>query len=525
MGKARKYKPFSKEDADAYAGKGGLSNFFPVVPKKKKRGRPAKNAKKRGRPPRNNKSPPTPPPHLRKSPPEIAAANNDGNDGVGPVEEDGEEEEDDDVDNEDAGAPKKKRSRINWGAPPHRAKMETAINDWFQKTGDAVDSNGEAIEDAKIFAGLVDIPYNTLYKYIQPNEVTRRILGNGDRGPPKLLDPGDVQFIGETLARADRCNDGASRKEGTDLVMTAAPNISREQARRQLSRRVIPESHAAGILKGKVRKIQATTSDRIAISLPQQYRWHIAVDNEYKFLRETNIGLCKKSGKTFGEVMAHFIIGLDEMCIMSDSHGDCYVIAASDKKKHEKLLQDSRGSITIVRTGTCAGTTGPTIFLLKGTNRRSEFTDEFLVKHGLAPGSTIIMTENAYMTDEAWLEVSKAIVKGYRSLPYVKENPDWYMLELLDGFKSHENVLAANELRVKALINSLKEESHTSHVCQGYDQHVARADKKNVAESLYDQRKIQQQQTATAKIDQYALVLTGIRIVRQCKPETWTCQC
>jgi hypothetical protein len=53
-------------------------------------------------------------------------------------------------------------------------------------------------------------------------------------------------------------------------------------------------------------------------------------------LRETNIGLCKKSGKTFGEVMAHFIIGLDEMCIMSDAHGDCYVIAASDKKKHER---------------------------------------------------------------------------------------------------------------------------------------------------------------------------------------------
>jgi len=80
----------SKEDADAYAGKGGLNNFFSVVPKKKKRGRPAKNAKKRGRPPRNNKLPPTPPPHLRKSPPEIAAANNDGNnDGIGPVEEAG----------------------------------------------------------------------------------------------------------------------------------------------------------------------------------------------------------------------------------------------------------------------------------------------------------------------------------------------------------------------------------------------------------------------------------------------------
>ena len=94
--------------------------------------------------------------------------------------------------------------------------METAINDWFQKTGDAVDSNGEAIEDASVFAGLVGIPYHTLYKYIHPEEGKRRILGNGERGRQKLLDNDDVQFLGETLARLDRCNDGASKKEGTE---------------------------------------------------------------------------------------------------------------------------------------------------------------------------------------------------------------------------------------------------------------------------------------------------------------------
>ena len=32
---------------------------------------------------------------------------------------------------------------------------------------------------------------------------------------------------------------------------------------------------------------------------------------------------------------------------------------------------------------------------------------------------------------------------------------------------------------------------------------------------------MQQQQTAKAIIDQYALVLIGIRIVKQCKKETW----
>jgi hypothetical protein len=64
----------------------------------------------------------------------------------------------------------------------------------------------------------------------------------------------------------------------------------------------------------------------------------------------------------------------------------------------------------------------------------------------MAIGSTIVMTENAYMTDDAWAGVSKSIVKGYHSMPFVADNSDWSMVELLDGFKSHENVLSANEL-------------------------------------------------------------------------------
>eukprot|EP00957_Ditylum_brightwellii_P156034 11876390-Ditylum_brightwellii.AAC.1 len=91
--------------------------------------------------------------------------------------------------------------------------MEKAINDWFKKEGDAVDSNGENIEDMKIYASLVGIPFPSLYKYIHPNEEKRHILGNGERGRRKLLKLEDVQFLGETLCRLDRCNDGASKKE------------------------------------------------------------------------------------------------------------------------------------------------------------------------------------------------------------------------------------------------------------------------------------------------------------------------
>lgn len=71
------------------------------------------------------------------------------------------------------------------------------------------------------------------------------------------------------------------------------------------------------------------------------------------------------------------------------------------------------------------------------------------------------------MINEAWLEAFKVIVKGYRHLPYVKDNEPWFVLELLDGFTSHKNVLEAHTLRVVNNIRFLKEESNTSHANQG----------------------------------------------------------
>jgi hypothetical protein len=131
------------------------------------------------------------------------------------------------------------------------------------------------------------------------------------------------------------------------------------------------------------------------------------------------------------------------------------------------------------------------------------------------------MTENAYMTDDAWLQVPKEIVKGYCLLPYIKENPQWYVYKLLDGFKLHKNVLKAHELCSDALIISLKEESNSSHVNQSYNQLVAKNNKKNAAKSLYDQRKAKKFATGKTNITQYNLIHTAMRIVRATKPESW----
>jgi hypothetical protein len=198
------------------------------------------------------------------------------------------------------------------------------------------------------------------------------------------------------------------------------------------------------------------------------------------------------------------------------------VFAAANEKKQEKLLHDCCYSITVMHTGTASGPTGPNNFLLKGMNCCNNFNNEyFLLRYGMATGSIILMTESAYMTDAAWLGVSKAIVQGYHQLLFMKENENWFIAKLLDGFKSHKNVLQAHKICADQLIISLKEESNSSHVNQGYNQLTAKNSKKNAAESLYDKRRVRKWQTGKSHIDQYNLVLTAMRTVRATTESTW----
>jgi hypothetical protein len=248
--------------------------------------------------------------------------------------------------------------------------MHKAIQNWFNIGEDRLDDNGECINNHAIYAHRVGIPCNTFYKYIHPDEKKHLLLGDGSHGKTKLLTDNKVKFAGAILAHQDHANDGLSRKETKDVIMDLNTNLSQSQASKLLLRRVLPESAKAVVLKATTQKVQATISDCTNISLGQQFCWHCIVDEEYNLLRTSNTGLCKQSGKTFGEVIGHFIVGLNEMCLMSDVHGDLRLFGSADKKKHEKLLQDLCMSITVVRMGTVAGDTGPTIFLLKGTKKR-----------------------------------------------------------------------------------------------------------------------------------------------------------
>ena len=59
----------------------------------------------------------------------------------------------------------------------------------------------------------------------------------------------------------------------------------------------------------------------------------------------------------------------------------------------------------------------------------------------------------------------------------VVDNPQWWMVEIMDGFGAHTIPYAANKLRTENKILSIKEEGDSSSINQAYDKYVAKSDK------------------------------------------------
>ena len=125
-----------------------------------------------------------------------------------------------------------------------------------------------------------------------------------------------------------------------EVVQEINPELSRAQASYQVRANILPKNAAKGVLKPNLVKAQGTTSDRTGISVASQYRWHYLVEEILRRANRVNTGTCPVTGKQYGQLQDHFIIGLDEMCIMADHGGNIKIIGAADVKKQEKILQD-----------------------------------------------------------------------------------------------------------------------------------------------------------------------------------------
>ena len=129
--------------------------------------------------------------------------------------------------------------------------------------------------------------------------------------------------------------------------------------------------------------------------------------------------------------MEYFVGNLDESCLMP-ANGNIYVVASSGKNKTEKILDDFRKSITTVRTGFTSGQQGAYLFLAKGKNMDT-YKYQNLHKYFKAPeGYEVVRTPNAFMNNEAWLEIIPKLCKSIRRQKIILNHLDWWVLLSLD---------------------------------------------------------------------------------------------
>jgi hypothetical protein len=218
-------------------------------------------------------------------------------------------------------------------------------------------------------------------------------------------------------------------------------------------------------------------------------------------------------GKSFGERKGDCVCGGDETCLLAQD-GKVKIIGEKDRKKHESTNNAGRISITMYRTGFASGAVGPTAFLPPGKRRDANYTDAYLEKYGAAFGSTVVMTDSGYMTEDAWEAITPSQIRGIRK---VVDNDDWWAVLIVDGFAAHcINPNVMQQYR-DAKIIVVKEEADSSHVNQSYDQWVAVSDKRYMREALA----LFNQASSSAVMTGWDLIFVGLHAIRHCDPNCW----
>ena len=145
------------------------------------------------------------------------------------------------------------------------------------------------------------------------------MIGIGVGKNSTLLNGVTIDFMGDVLVWEYRGNNGMGRAEAMDAIHEINTTLERKQYQDQLDRRVLTKLHADEKIKRRTLKAQAMKTERTAITYQSQLHWYIFVTGMFDDLRKKNVGVCKDTGKKFGELIQNFVLGLDEACIMADA--------------------------------------------------------------------------------------------------------------------------------------------------------------------------------------------------------------
>ena len=136
--------------------------------------------------------------------------------------------------------------------------------------------------------------------------------------------------MSDVAIHADHVNNGITRQEAISHLRELQPQLSRTQAENYFQRTFF--KHHKGKIKKKTVVAQRTTTKRSAIAVAQQFFWFMQYEEGLNFLREKNKRVCRKTGKHFGELIEHFVIGGDETNLIADADGDLKIIGDAGKR-------------------------------------------------------------------------------------------------------------------------------------------------------------------------------------------------
>jgi hypothetical protein len=162
---------------------------------------------------------------------------------------------------------KSANKRKNWSKGENLVKVGAAVKEWDAKSERCTKTTTTAE-----FAAMVGIPVGTLKPYIRVDVSKRQKIGQG-MGTKALLKPDESAFIVDVVRRADRGNAGMGNMTVLDSLTELRPDLTREQARNAWRKTIRPANNDT--LTGIV-KAQATTTKRTAITVTQQWRWHVS---------------------------------------------------------------------------------------------------------------------------------------------------------------------------------------------------------------------------------------------------------
>ena len=140
----------------------------------------------------------------------------------------------------------------------------------------------------------------------------------------------NTSFLGDVVVRCDQANNGLTRQEAISTLQELEPDLSRKQATNFFNRTFFQKNK--GKVKKNLVKAQKTTTKRSQITVAQQYRWFKKYEEALNWLRQKNTGFCNRTGKQFGEVIEHFVLGGDEKNLIADADGDVKILGDAMKR-------------------------------------------------------------------------------------------------------------------------------------------------------------------------------------------------